>query len=132
MVEHDALQTATASPGSRPIFVVSGGMGSIGEVVVRSSPAQFERAEVPVSVIPRIRHVAQIDEVIERVAAANGMIAHSMMDANLRQALTQAADARRIPSIDLVGHLLGWLSNGRGSLPPWMSPINQLRRVPRR
>jgi len=107
-------------------------MGSIGEVVVRSSPAQFERADVPVSVILRIRHVAQVDEVIERVAAANGMIAHSMMDANLRQALTQAADARQIPSIDLVGHLLGCLSIGRGSLLLWMLPTNLSRRAPRR
>jgi hypothetical protein len=48
MAEHGAPQTSTPSPGSRPIFGVSGRMGSVGEVVVCSSPVQFACTEVPV------------------------------------------------------------------------------------
>lgn len=112
MTEQDLAQLSPYDfSDTRPLFIVSGGMGMIGEVVVRSSLAQFEGAKVPVTVIPRIRHVSQLDEVIQRVSAANGIIVHTMMDAEVRQALTHMAQAQHIPALDLVGHLLDWLAN---------------------
>lgn len=100
-----------------PIYVVSGGKGSIAEEVVRSALAQFEGIEVPVIVVPRVRHQQQIDELMPHVAASQGTIVHTMMDAEIRKALIQAADAHQITSIDLVGHLLERLSQILGQQP---------------
>lgn len=94
-----------------PIFIVSGGMGSIGEEVVRSALAQFQELDAPLTIIPHVRHGEQIEAVIDRVASEGGVIVHTLMDMNMRQLLVLAANRRNIPAIDLVGPLLAWLSD---------------------
>lgn len=107
MTEEDQTTQQSSVP---PIFIVSGGMGSIGEEVVRSALAQFQELDAPLTIIPHVRHGEQIEEVIDRVASEGGVIVHTLMDMNMRQLLVLAANRRNIPAIDLVGPLLAWLS----------------------
>lgn len=107
MAEEDTEQKPAGVPS---IYVVSGGMGAVGEEVVRSALAQFPGVDVPIILIPRVRHVEQLDEIIEQVVASDGVIVHTMMDAHIRHELIRMARRRNVSSIDLVGHLLGWLT----------------------
>ena len=97
--------------GSSPIFIVSGGEGSSGEQLVHTALAQFQEAEVPTILLPRVRRKKQIKEVVERAARSGGTIVHTLVDAGMRRALIQQARASNVVAIDLMGRLLSRLSS---------------------
>lgn len=92
------------------IFIVSGGMGTSGEQIVRTALAQFPEAEVQVHVTAHVRQAAQLEEVVAQAAGSNSIIVHTLVNADLRQALIDLARQRQVEAIDLMGHLLTALS----------------------
>jgi len=99
------------------VFIVSGGEGTSGEQLVRTAMVQFHEADVEVIVIPRVRRKRQVNEAVERAAAAGGTIVHTLVDAYLRHTLIRQARARNVVAIDLMGRLLTRLSSVLKSRP---------------
>ena len=95
--------------GAAPIFILSGGTGSSGEQLVRTALAQFPGADVPITVVPQVRSVAEIEAVAAQAAAVGGMLVHTLVDAQLRHALSEEAYTQNVVAIDLIGPLLGQL-----------------------
>lgn len=104
---------ATDSPA---VFVVSGAAGVSGELVVRTALAQFHRS-VPVVIVPYVRSESELESVIEQAMSAGGIIVHTLVNRRLRQALSQLAQARAVPAIDLMGPLLESLAPLLGEEP---------------
>jgi regulator of PEP synthase PpsR (kinase-PPPase family) len=94
-----------------PVFVVSGGMGSSGEQLVRTVLAQFQDIKVPVKIIARVHHPQQVEQVVEQAATTGGTIVHTMVNPELRQMLIELANTKRVVAIDMAGPLLEHLSN---------------------
>ena len=92
------------------IFIISGGTGASGGQLVRTVLAQFPNVEVPVEIIPEIRHVAQLEEIVARASAVNGVIVHTLVDIPLRRELIALAHKRQVIEIDLMGSLLDQLA----------------------
>jgi regulator of PEP synthase PpsR (kinase-PPPase family) len=113
----DIEQPTPASARPPPIYIVSGGVGASGEQVVRTALAQFDGADVPVVVVPRVRRPDELAAVVGEAAAAGGTIVHTLVDAELRGALAQLARARRVTAIDLMGDLLARLTGVLGRKP---------------
>jgi regulator of PEP synthase PpsR (kinase-PPPase family) len=103
--------------GTPPIFIVSGGVGSSGEQVVRTALAQFRDAAVQVIIVPQVQQIPQVAEVVARAAEADGTIVHTLVDADLRHALVRLAREQNVKAIDLIGHLLTRLSAVLGQEP---------------
>lgn len=99
------------------IFIVSGGAGVSGEQLVRTALAQFQNADVPVVVVPHVRQPAQLEAAVNRAAACGGTIAHTLVDAGLRQSLIRLARDRNVEAIDLIGPLLSRLTSVLGQEP---------------
>lgn len=95
---------------AHPIYVVSGGQGSVGEQVVRTALAQFSQNHVPVIVVPGVRTVQQVEAVIQEAAERQGTIVHTMVDGDMREALIDLAREANVHAIDLIGQLLSRLS----------------------
>ena len=93
-----------------PVFIISGGMGASGEQLVRTALAQFE-SDVSVEIVSHVRRIEQIEDVVTRAAAAGGTIVHTLVNADLRRALTRLARDRNVVAIDLMGRLLSRLAN---------------------
>lgn len=106
--------SATSIP---PIFIVSGGVGASGSFLVKSALAQFQPVQAPIIVVPRVRTIAQIEEVVRRVEATQGTIVHTLVDPNLRHELICFARARNIVAIDIMGQMLSRLTNVLGREP---------------
>lgn len=100
-----------------PIFIVSGGVGASGEHMVRTALAQFQEASVPVVIVPHVRQAAQLEEVVDQAAATAGTIVHTLVDVEVRQALTRLARDKNVVAIDLMGRLLSRLANVLGQEP---------------
>lgn len=101
----------------RPIYVVSGGAGASGELLLQTLLAQFPQERVQVSVFPFVHNSAQVADVVTRAAAENAMVVHTMVDGTLREQLHAEAAKRGVADVDLVGDLLGTLSQRLGSHP---------------
>jgi hypothetical protein len=108
---------AADRPDPPRIYLVSGGMGASGEQLVRTLLAQFPESQAPVINVPRVRRVEQVAEVVARAADSSGIIVHTLVDAQLREALILLAGERGVVSIDLAGELLARLTDMLGQEP---------------
>lgn len=100
-----------------PIYLVSGGVGASGEQLVHTVLAQFPECEVPVIIVPRVRHEEQIMDVVTRAKSTGGTIVHTLVDAQMRRTLIQLSQERGVVCIDLVGDLLSRLAEALGRAP---------------
>lgn len=99
--------------GNRPvkrIYVVSGGAGASGELLLHTLLAQFPDTATAVTVCPYIHTVEQVNEVAAQASADQAIIVHTMVDRDLRAQLRAAALQSFVPEIDLVGNMLGELA----------------------
>lgn len=99
------------------IYIISGGAGASGEQLVHTVLAQFPENNVLVITVAHVRRPEQIETIIPRVVAGNGIIVHTMIDIHLRARLQQLAEAHNIVSIDLMGDLMTYLANELGLEP---------------
>jgi regulator of PEP synthase PpsR (kinase-PPPase family) len=102
---------------SPPIYIVSGGAGASGEQLVHTVLAQFPNNRVPVIIVGHVRQVEQIDNVVNQAKNCTGTIAHTLVDANLRQYLIDQAQEQGVRAIDLMGPLLSHLADILGREP---------------
>lgn len=108
------IAVETAPP---PIYVVSGGAGASGEQLVHTVLAQFPQRQVPVITVGHVRRMEQVEQVVAQAVSSGGIIVHTMVEADLRAALTRQAEERGVVSIDLMGGLLARLSQVLGEEP---------------
>lgn len=99
------------------IFIVSGGLGTSGEQVTRTALAQFAGNNAPIIIVPHVQHTSEIDTIIDQAAAAQGLIVHTLVNADLRERLISQAHHYNVPAIDLIGPLLLQLTRLFGQRP---------------
>lgn len=116
------------SPPSPPLYIVSGGAGAVGAEVARLVLTQFEGVSVPLIVVPNVRTLDQISEVVDQAAATNGTILHTLMEVGLRRDLVRKARALHVYEIDLVGSVLSRVATVVGREPLGKPGLYQERR----
>ncbi len=94
----------------RTVFIVSGGSGSSGELLVQTVLAQYPESQVRMITVPHVHFESQIDEVVERARAAKAILLHTMVDPRLRRRLTCLAAEQGVDAIDLMGPLFEQLT----------------------
>jgi regulator of PEP synthase PpsR (kinase-PPPase family) len=100
-----------------PIFVVSGGMGISGEQLTRTALAQFQQADLPVVIVPHVDRAGQFEEVVAQAAASGGLIVHTLVNTEMRNALLNLAHEHNVVTVDLIGPLLLQLARLLGQMP---------------
>jgi regulator of PEP synthase PpsR (kinase-PPPase family) len=105
------------APSSPPIFIISGGAGALGKHVARIALSQFAGLNPQIIVIPQICSRAQLNEAIAQVVDRRGIIIHTMVDPQIRQALIQLAQEYQLTAIDTIGDPLAELAQVLGQVP---------------
>lgn len=103
------------------IFVLSGGRGFAGNLVVQSVLAQFPDSRVPVQIIPRLSKPEDARAAVEAAAAAGGIVVHTMVDQRVREAVQAACREKGVRELDLVGGLESYLTEMLNT-PPLNEP----------
>jgi [pyruvate, water dikinase]-phosphate phosphotransferase / [pyruvate, water dikinase] kinase len=116
-------------PTPPPLYIVSGGAGTVGAEVAKLVLTQFEGVSVPLILVPNVREPAQVSEVIDQAAASRGTILHTLMEANLRRDLVRKARQRQVSEIDLVGSVLSRVATLVGREPLGQPGLYQQRRA---
>ncbi len=102
------------------VFAVSDGTGTTAERVTRAALTQFPQ-EVEIRRFGEIRTVEQVREVVREAAHARALIVHTLVSADLRQAMFEEGRRHHVHTLDLMGPLLERLSDLLG-IPPLAQP----------
>lgn len=102
------------------VFAVSDGTGTTAERVLRAALTQFPQ-EVEIRRFGEIRTAEQIREVVREAAHARALIVHTLVSADLRQAMFDEGRRHHVHTLDLMGPLLERLSDLLGT-PPLAQP----------
>ncbi len=89
-----------------PIYVVSGGTGATGELLVRTVLAQFHDVHVPIVIRSHVHDEAQVDAVVEEASGTGGSIVHTMVNGACRRHLIARAAAAGVFGFDMVTPLM--------------------------
>ncbi len=111
-----------------PIYIVSGGEGVVGSEVARLVLSQFENVRVPLIVVPNVRNVEQVSEVVAQAEQTHGTILHTLMASGLRRDLVRKARTRHVAEIDLVGSVLARVATLVGKEPAGKPGLYSSRR----
>lgn len=109
----DSEQPRTSSS----LIVASGATGTTGELLARTVLAQFQGADIPIVIEPRLHTPAQVEAVVQQAAETGSLIVHTLVDETCRQAMLDAAARHQVWQFDLVGPLIDRLSAQLGQKP---------------
>ncbi len=94
-----------------PVYIVSGGKGVAGHVMVQSTLIQFPDNKVPVQVVTDVITEEKLLETIEKVIHTGGIVVHTMVDTDMRARLIKLCRDRNVREIDMMGELSDYISN---------------------
>jgi [pyruvate, water dikinase]-phosphate phosphotransferase / [pyruvate, water dikinase] kinase len=88
------------------VYIITGGAGTSASLLVNTVLAQFPDHQLHLVPVPRVRQIEQLDEIVNEAVKNGGMLVHTLVDVNLRQALINLAKQHNLIEIDLVGNLM--------------------------
>jgi [pyruvate, water dikinase]-phosphate phosphotransferase / [pyruvate, water dikinase] kinase len=99
------------------IYIVSGGNGASGELIVDTVLAQFPDSRVETVKRPFVREQRELEEIVTRAESEQAIIVHTLVHSGLRRALEGLGEAHDVPTVDLMGELIKKLSETLGVAP---------------
>lgn len=92
-----------------PIYVISGGRGIAGNNLVQSLLIQYPDNDTPVIIVPQIENEDQVFDVIMKAKTDGGLIAHTMVNPELRKMVNETSKEFGVRTVDLMGELADYL-----------------------
>ena len=96
------------------LHLVSDSTGETVASVARAALAQFDTAQAEEHVWSLVRTKGQLEKVIAALDTHPGVVMFTLVDAEMREQLRQAAAKRGLPCIPILGHVIRELSNYLG------------------
>jgi len=106
------LQDRTAAETT--VFVVSGGPGSTGRLLLDTLLAQFPESKVTVCYFKDVRTIAQLEVVLEQAAKEDALVIHSLVETKMRAHMASRAIELHLETHDVFGELIGQLEHRLG------------------
>jgi hypothetical protein len=100
-----------------PIYIVSGGKGIAGEIMVQSTLIQFPDNRIPVVIVPDVITDEKLNQAIDQARTTGGIIVHTMVDTKMRNKLKQRCAQMGVKEIDMMGELSDYVSQLLGVEP---------------
>ena len=100
-----------------PVYIVSGGSGASGRQIAETVLAQFPALRVPVIIRNQILSLKQVEAAVKEAEADGGIVLHTLVDGNLREALIRLGMKHGVATIDLMGPLLEQVAEQTGAKP---------------
>lgn len=114
------FQTVVTTDNPLIVYALSDASGQTAENVAKASVSQYMGQPVRIVRLPRVVNAAQLENMVNLASAAPCIFAYTFVDEGLRSHLLDCCERKAIPSIDLLGPLLGALSAVLGVEPKHM------------
>jgi len=121
----DSIPSGVRTSGVARLFVVSDGGGATAEAAIDAAMVQFPDTEFAITRRPGVRTRDQVLSVVREASADQGIIVHTIVIQELRQILVRECRQRIIPHFDLIGPLIGHISQQVGMRPVFQPGISR-------
>lgn len=96
------------------LHLLSDSTGETLEMIAKASLAQFEGADIVRHFWPMVRSQAQLDRIIEDLAAKPGLVIYTLVNADVRRALEDHCRQLRLPAVDALDKVTDALASHLG------------------
>ena len=110
------------------IYIVSDGTGRTAEQALNAALIQFPEVKVNVIRKPKVRTEQKVTHVIREAKQSGGFIVHTLVTDKLREVMLRGGRKHNVDTIDLMGGLLGQLSE-EFDVSPAEKRVNELRKA---
>jgi len=90
----------------RYVFAISDATGKTCEIVINAALSQFKTTRIILKTISNVRSLEQIDDIIQKAIAVDGIIIYTMVSTELRQKLSELGRLHAVPTVDILGPVL--------------------------
>ena len=105
-------------PGrSATLFVVSDGGGATADAAISAATVQFPGVAFRIIRRPGIRTREQVLRVVREATSSEAIVVHTIVVQDLRNLLVRECRLRLIPHVDLIGPLIGYITQEVGRKP---------------
>jgi [pyruvate, water dikinase]-phosphate phosphotransferase / [pyruvate, water dikinase] kinase len=91
------------------IYVISDGTGETAATMIRAALVQYADKEVTLIRHKNVRHETQVEPIMNDAFEQRGLIVYTVVSPQLRKKIHELANSKGLPSIDLLGPILGTL-----------------------
>jgi regulator of PEP synthase PpsR (kinase-PPPase family) len=95
----------------RYVFAISDATGKTCETVVLAALSQFKTTQIVLETFSNIRTLQQVQDILLRATAVNGVIIYTMASPELRHKITELGRLNGVPTVDILGPVLTRLSD---------------------
>ncbi len=99
------------------IYTMSDSSGETAEAVARAALVQFPPGQASIYRLPQVRNSHQIPSMVREIAQGRSIIAYTLVLPEFRETLEAEANKYKVPTIDLIGPLMGRISHLTGAQP---------------
>lgn len=92
------------------VFVVSDSTGRTAEQALKAALTQFSDAKINIERRPGVRTEEQVRRIVQEASESGAFILHTLVSDELRKAMLRAGRELNVETIDIMGPLLGRLS----------------------
>jgi regulator of PEP synthase PpsR (kinase-PPPase family) len=100
-----------------PVYIVSGGSGASGQLVAETALAQFPTLRVSILIRNHVGTLKQVETALKEARAHGGIVIHTLVDRDLREALIRLGRKHGVETIDLMGPLIEHVVERTGATP---------------
>lgn len=97
--------------GETTVFVVSGGPGSTGRLLLDTLLAQFPDSQVVIRYFKDVRSLEQLETVLAQAQSERALVIHSLVETKLRAHMARRAIELHLETHDVFGELIGQLEH---------------------
>jgi regulator of PEP synthase PpsR (kinase-PPPase family) len=118
----------TSSDAAKPlsIFVLSGGTGRTGDQIVEAVLAQFSGPAVQLEQRTKVRTIEGARRVIQEAQERQGIVFHTLVAPDVRQAAADEAARRMVPLVDILGPAIAVLEDHLRTQPRRQAGLSYL------
>lgn len=98
------------------IYVVSDSLGETAESVAKATIGQYEQ-DIEIHRVPFIRHVEQIEKIIDEAAERGAMVCHTLVNPELRKHFEILAKGKNVHYVDILGPMMNMVTETVGAEP---------------
>ncbi len=88
------------------VYIISDGTGETAATMIRAAIVQYDSKDIQIVRCKNVRTDAQVDSVIDEAAEADAIVIHTVVSPALRLRIAEAAAAKNLKQVDLLGPLL--------------------------
>lgn len=111
MLNKETIMNNSKRISPPPVYIVSGGRGIAGNNMVQSLLIQYPDNDIPVIIVPQVSDEDQVFDVIMKAKTDGGLIAHTMVNSELRNKINELCKEFNIRVVDFMGDLANYLDS---------------------